>query len=220
MSQQRGDEQSGEDEELDVDETAPPVPLAYATPGDAIDRFKTLRQMPYFEASLAAAKLEAVGIRSFVADQNISAAHPLLWGTVRLQVAEPDLQRAEEVLAQPSPLGPASEADERDDDDDDDYVEEEYRCPRCRRKDVELKPLSPAMRNTRFGCLLLFVLPIGLSVISVFLPGTRPDAGEAIPSAVWAIWVVVILMLSYIVLTAKRTKRCRGCGNEWGGAAG
>src|SRR5687768_8450608 len=81
----------------------PPPTMPYASPPGRVN-FKTLRRMPSFEANLAAAKLEAAGVPCFVADENISIAHPLAFSQVRLQVAEADFERAEQILDAPAPV--------------------------------------------------------------------------------------------------------------------
>jgi hypothetical protein len=199
---------------------------------EAFDRFRTIRRLPQFEAGLAAAKLEAEGVRCIIADQNISAAHPLLFGEVRLQVAEADIERAEHILSNVRVRVADDEDDEHEDEgeagaerprkergaEDDGYVEEAYRCPQCRRKDVDLLPLSPAMRNTRFGCLLVLAMPLILAAATWLMPSST-RGGTAVPDSVSVAWLVTVVVLAFIVLTAKRSKRCRGCGHEWGASS-
>src|SRR5687768_11632553 len=98
------------------DDPSPPT-LPYASPPGRV-HFKTLRRMPPFAANLAAAKLEAAGVSCFVADENISIAHPLAFSQVRLQVAEADFERAEQILDAPA-LARADDDDEDADDADD-----------------------------------------------------------------------------------------------------
>ena len=181
---------------------APIIP--YATPARRAD-LKTLRRMPIFEANLAAAKLEAAGIPAFVGDGNMAAAHPVLQGQARLQVAEDNLAAAEAILA--APHAPAAGAD------DDDYVEEEYRCPKCHRKAVDLLPVSSGMRSTRLGCLGVLVLPVIVVLLAnvLTMDGTTPS----FPPLVIVAWAATLVVLSYIVITVKRQKRCRECGHEW-----
>jgi hypothetical protein len=214
------DEQEGTEEEREPEPGARPPTLSYAGPPGNV-KLKTIRRMPAFEANLAAAKLEAAGVPSFVADQNIATAHPLLVSNVRLQVAEEDVDRAEGVLAAPSVL-----PDDEDDDDDDDekdtgYVTEAYRCPRCHRMAVDFMPLSPAMRNTRFGCLLVLLLPALVGLVTWLVPRVTAEAAPEItypPAAVWT-WIAVLMVLSLAVVFGKRGKRCRECGHTWSGDA-
>jgi DNA-directed RNA polymerase subunit RPC12/RpoP/uncharacterized protein (DUF1778 family) len=171
------------------------------------DGLKTLRRMPAFEANLAAAKLGAAGIPAFVADENMSAAHPVLHGQVRLQVEEDNLEAAEAVLDTPAAPASAGTGDE------DDYVEEEYRCPKCHRKAVDLLPPSPRMRSTRLGCLGVLVLPVVLTLLANL--STDDDKGLVFPPLVTVAWLAVLAVLAFVVITAKRRKRCRECGHEW-----
>jgi hypothetical protein len=209
------DDEAGDRDSNAVDEPAPgagPAPtLPYASPRVAVN-LKTVRRLPAFEANLAAGKLEAAGINSFIADQNIAAAHPLAFSQVRLQVAEADLERAEEILATPS-VSTASADDEGE------YVEEAYRCPKCHRKPVDLAPLSPAMRTTRFGCLLVALLPVLAALITWIIPHVTGDEPPELtyPPTLVLTWLVILGVLCFIVFTAKRTKRCRECGHEWSG---
>lgn len=223
-----GDPRKTPGDEHDEPEPPPPQTIDYASAGMRAEsesgaRLKTLKRLPQFEAGLAAAKLEAAGIPTFIADQNISVVHPVLFTEVRLQVREVDFAHAEEVLAAPAEL--PAEGDEEEDDDDDaardkaetdaDYVEEAYRCPRCRRKAVDLLPLSPAMRNARFGCLLLLAFPLIFLIVLTFTPDGDALHDVEFPRAVRIGWLVLLAVLSFVVLTAKRTKRCRECGTEW-----
>jgi hypothetical protein len=201
-------QEDGGGDEADVPESEPHT-LSYAPAG--LTNLKTLRKLPAFEANLAAAKLEAAGVRCFVADQNISVAHPLLFGEVRLQVAEADLDRAEEILATPSEVSDDEEEDDGEKDEDGGYVEEAYRCPRCRRKEVDLLPLSTPMRHARLGCLAVALF----GVLTWLIPEAAHSIGGYPPAVVMA-WVAVLGTFSVIVLTAKRNKRCRECGHEWG----
>jgi hypothetical protein len=209
----------------DVDARPPTLP--YATPTRA-PKLKTIRQLSSFEANLAAAKLQAAGITAFVIDDNISTAYPLVFASVRLQVPEDEVERAESVLSEPAVESAGLEGD--DDEDalrarslegadaagESDYVDEPYRCPKCHRKDVELLPLSGVMRHVRFGCLTVLLLPV-LVGIATWLLQSRSDAKSPdlfAPEAVFA-WMAVLGILSFVVLTAKRRKRCRTCGHEW-----
>ena len=206
---------------------SPPTLLPYATPTNP-PRLKTIRQLASFEANLAAAKLDAAGVPCFVIDDNISTAYPLVFASVKLQVPEDEVERAEAVLAQPF-ADPAGLTDDHDDalgahhpfgdsEADGDYVEEAYRCPKCHRKDIELLPLAGVMRHVRFGCLAVLLLPIvaaiGAWMMRAGLAGKSPDLFA--PEAIFA-WMAVLGILSFAVLTAKRRKRCRACGHAWVG---
>ena len=181
---------------------APPV-LSYDSGRRA--RLKTLKRLPTFEANLAAAKLEAAGVPAFVDDEYVSAAHPLLFSQVRLQVDEADFERAQAILDAPPPA--------TSDDDRGEYVDEEYRCPRCHRKAVDLVPLSGRMKSVRLGCLGVLLLP----VLALVLPGllALDESDVLFPPAVILVWVLALAVLTYFVLAAKRRKRCRECAHEW-----
>lgn len=205
----------------------PPTLLPYATPTNP-PRLKTIRQLASFEANLAAAKLDAAGVPCFVIDDNIASAYPLVFASVKLQVPEDEVDRAEAILAAPYADPPELTGDFDGDDDafgarsreraapDDEYAEEAYRCPKCHRRDVELLPLAGVMRHVRFGCLTVLLLPIVAAIAAWMMRagshGTSPDLFA--PEAIFA-WMAILGILSFAVLTAKRRKRCRACGHEW-----
>jgi hypothetical protein len=220
-----GDDGDGDAHDGEADDRPPPQSseapqpagvLSYATPSAAPPKLTTIRRLSGFEASLAAAKLESAGVRAFVADENIATAHPLLVSAVRLQVLDVDVDRAEQVLGAWPPPAHAGGPRNPDDDDDDDaageYVEEAYRCPKCHRKAVDLLPPSSGLRTLRLGCLAMLVIP-GLLMLVL------PSVVESSPPLVTLGWMAVLAVLSFTVLTAKRSKRCRDCGHVWGDPA-
>jgi hypothetical protein len=163
-----------------------------------------------------------------VIDDNISVTYPLVFASVRLQVPEDEVERAEAVLAEPAADAAGLEDDEAsgeggaaamaDADSESDYVEEAYRCPKCHRKDVELMPLTGRMRNVRFGCLMVLVLPIVVSLAAWLMSsGSGGKSPDLFPPAAILAWVAVVVVLSLLVLMSKRHKRCRACGYEWRG---
>jgi hypothetical protein len=170
-------------------------------------RLVTFRRMRTMEAQLAKAKLESEGVRCFIADENINVAHPFLWSEVTLQVPELELGRAAEILDRPA-----------EDDDEGEYVDEEYRCPKCHRREVDLMPLSPRWRATRFGCLALLGAPILVGVIDwAGVELSRRIGGAGGGAVLWG-WLIATVLLSMLVLLAKRRKRCRKCGHVWSGS--
>jgi hypothetical protein len=198
-----------------------PPTLSYAT---RPPKLKTIRQLASFEANLAAAKLEAAGVPCFVIDDNVANAYPLVFASVKVQVPEDQMEHAEAVLNQPYADAAGLIDDEGalethsviEGESESDYVEESYRCPKCHRKDVELLPLGGFMRNVRFGCLVVLVLPIVLSVVTWVTHSRSSTASTDLfsPEAIFA-WMAVLGILSFVVLTAKRRKRCRSCNHEW-----
>jgi hypothetical protein len=201
----------------------PPATLSYAT---RPPKLKTIRTLASFEANLAAVKLEAAGVPCFVIDDNVATAYPLVFASVKVQVPEDQVERAEVVLTQP--YADAAGLDDHEDEDvletssvaeaesESEYAEEAYRCPKCHRKDVELLPLAGFMRNVRFGCFVVLLLPIVASIATWMMrsgsAGQSPDLFA--PEAIFA-WMAVLGILSFAVLTAKRRKHCRACGHEW-----
>jgi hypothetical protein len=168
-------------------------------------RLVTIRRLGSMEAQLAQAKLESEGIPCFVLDQNIATAHPLLVTEVKLQVAEADALRAEEILSQPV----ANDAEGE-------YADEDWRCPKCKQKKVDLLPLSKAGRRARAGCLTVLLLPLILLLMEWLFSGAKFARWiDQTSESLRFVWVGVLLVLSIIVITLKRQKRCRACGHEW-----
>jgi hypothetical protein len=191
MAEDQGRDERGEDErELEAEAEgsdhltepdAPPPVLQYFGPtvkrtdssgeitgrrtGDPL-RLVTLITVDVMEAQLARAKLEAEGVPAFVIDQHASVVHPLLFRNAQLQVAERDVERAKKILDRPAAIDP------EDQDGDGGYAEEDFRCPRCHRKAVELVPLTRTAKFTRAGCVVVLLLP----AIPALLGWTALDA--------------------------------------------
>jgi hypothetical protein len=205
-----------EDEAPDEPDT-PSIPYAmHSSP-----KLTTIRRLPSFEANLAAGKLAAEGVESFVADQNISVVHPLLFNEVRLQVREIDVERAEEILSKPVAVD--ADRDEDDDDaeaeadaDENDYVKEAYRCPKCHRRDVDLMPFSPPTRMVRAICVVVLVLPLLTVLLDAAIPGLNISRALPISDLAMGIaWLAAFCFLVGISILPTRRKRCRQCGFEW-----
>src|SRR5690349_3148943 len=115
--------------------------LSYRTPEPRppAEILRTVADMPAPEAAMARAKLDSEGIRSYVAGEDVSGIHPLLFSSVQLQVMEADLERAREVLERPV-----------EDDQEGEYADEPWRCPKCHRKQIDILPLSAGYRRLRF----------------------------------------------------------------------
>ena len=168
-------------------------------------RLVTIRRMGSMEAQLAQAKLESEGIQCFVLDQNIATAHPLVFTDVKLQVAETDALRSEEILSQPIA-----------DDAEGEYADEDWRCPKCKQKKVDLLPLSKAGRRARTGCLTVLLLPLALLLIEwVFSDAKLTRWIDQMEESLRFPWVGILIVLAFVVMSLKRHKRCRACGHEW-----
>jgi hypothetical protein len=184
-------------------QATPPV-LSYASPA-VHGKLVTLRRFRQMEAELARAKLESEGIRCLLLDQNLSVAHPLLFNEVPLQVLEEDAERAKEILNRPVA-----------DDAEGEYVDEDWRCPRCHRRSVDLLPLPPGWRRVRMINRALWITPVVLLVLRWTLEFTK--CREWIDQLfAWAAlpWILITPILTVLVWTAKRDKRCRDCGFTW-----
>lgn len=164
--------------------------------------------MSVLEAELAKAKLASEGIRSFISDENLAVMHPLVMGSVHLQVDEADIARAEQILAQPAPVG-----------EDDEYAEEAYRCPKCHRRNVDLLPLTPGWKQARRLWVLLLLAPVLRSLLLWLIPeGTFKNSIDDMTSHPHLLltWLFITLILGVWLLLLPREKRCRDCGAQWG----
>jgi hypothetical protein len=156
------------------------------------------------EADLAKAKLEAHGIPVSLADREMAAVHPLVFSEVRVQIRECDEFRARELLLRPA------------DDDEGEYVDEDWRCPNCHRKTIDLLPLSRGWQATRAGCLTVALLPLLVPILLTVLALT--EWNNQIGDAFWTWfvpWLLLVTALSVALLNARRRKRCRECGHIW-----
>jgi len=191
-----------------IKRTDPSAEIAGRRSGDPL-HLVTLITVDIMEAQLACAKLEAEGIPAFVIDQHASVVHPLLFRNAQLQVAERDLVRAKEILDRPAAVDP------EDHDEDAGYVEENFRCPRCHRKAVELMPLARSAMAARAGCLVVLLLP----AVPTFIGWMAMDASAKSLSLVfheWQwLWILILAACVLAILLQRRRKRCERCGHVW-----
>src|SRR5882762_5105521 len=115
----------------------PPVnPLAYANRSSEA-RWVTLGKFRPLEAQLAQAKLQSEGIPCNLANQNSAAMYADILGIdVRLEVLTDDVDRARANLDQVR-AARAKDAEP--------YLDEDWRCARCRGRDVKYAPLGIPM---------------------------------------------------------------------------
>ncbi len=205
---QEPDEQDHDDEArrprpvLPVD--GPVVPAYF--PKQA-GQMSVLRQMGLMEAELAKAKLESEGLICFIENRDVAGVNPLVVPDVKLKVPVDQVELAEWILARPAAEDAGGE-----------YADENWRCPMCHRKNVELMPLSPAWRRARAGCLAWLLLPVALGIVTAIIP----EINKLIAPPAWGVpaWMVAAVILSLsVLLVPKRRIHCRACGHEWGGDA-
>lgn len=171
----------------------------YFVPAVGEMRLVTLLSMPPMEAEMARVKLELEGVQCFAADSEMARVNPLLGAIqVRLQVREDDLERAREILARPP-----------EDVEEGDYVEEEWRCPKCRRKAFDFLPLTPGRRRLRDVWVVLLALGLAWCFVPFEELVSVPPAAQS--AAGWALFLSVV-GIGAVVITGKRGKRCRECG--------
>lgn len=130
-----------DDSSIPPREATPPQPvipiLGYATPGST--RLVTIHTYgDSFEANLALNRLQAEGIQAFLLDENMVATGGGLYtglvGGIRLQVPEPDVERALSLLPKERKPGPLT-------------------CPKCGSTDV----LCSHFLGSRIFLVLLFL---------------------------------------------------------------
>lgn len=164
----------------------------------------TLCRMRITEADMAKAKLQAEGIPCLIRDARTAITNPFIVSEVPLLVREGDLARAKEILAQPA-----------DDSAPGEYVDEDYRCPRCHRRDVELLPLSRGWRQVRVLCFVLVGLPIGFMIFRTLTGYSPSNAVSSVIEYALFPWILLLVVCGSGVLLARRDKRCKSCGYEW-----
>jgi RimJ/RimL family protein N-acetyltransferase len=159
-------------------------------------------------AQFARLRLEQHGVETFLADENVVDANPLLvvaTGGVKVRVRATDVDRAKEILASaPDPAKLAASTRALDENPDDNVSEDpedllnEIVCPNCNSQDV----------NTRGVRKWLFVLIPGC-VLSVMVAVSGDDG--SVPAAL----VGLALGALTLILVARRARVCRSCGAKW-----
>ena len=135
------------------DSSSQPLKLTYALPGNEA-RWVTLGKFVPLEAQLVAAKLHSEGVPTNLADQNMAQMYSALIGMdVRVEVLDHDLEHARSVLEEVRATRARGAAEEP-------YLEEDWRCAKCRSRLVNYAPLSPAM-------LVLTLLFLGLPLMFI-----------------------------------------------------
>ncbi|HZK81724.1 MAG TPA: hypothetical protein VFC46_11665 [Humisphaera sp.] len=130
---------------------------------------------------------------------------------VDVLVAETDLELAREIIARPK----------RGKDRDEDQFERElakvnesnWICPKCRRRTLKVMPLSEEWRRLRLGCLCILVLPFILALLAWAIPAEGLRAFVySLDGPPVVIWLLVVVILGALLISAPRHKRCGGCG--------
>jgi hypothetical protein len=131
-----------------------PEPLTYSTTSTEA-RWVTLGKFHPLEAELAAGKLRSENIPCNLADQNMASMYSAIIGIdVRLEVLSHDLDRARALLE-------SVRAQCAKDAEDEPYLEEDWRCSKCRGRNVGYVPLTNILH-------LLSLVLLGLPLL--FIP--------------------------------------------------
>jgi hypothetical protein len=150
---------------------------------------------------MAKAKLESEGIACCIEGANLSAMHPLLFNEVRLKVQQLDRPRAEAVLARPA-----------DSDSEGEYVDENWRCPKCHQKTLQLLPLTLAQARLRLTWILVLLAPLPVWLIRWAAQDTAIEEWFARFGGILAFaWLILAAVLGTITILAHREKRCTQC---------
>src|SRR5207302_11493537 len=129
---------------------------------------------------------------------------------VKVVVRDEDLAAAQEILARPV------EEDESDTPEDErefaEHDESQWRCPRCKKRSLEVLPLSKRWRRVRAACPGIFLLPFAVLFIEWLLPShSLVYAVDHVPDW-WGIpWILIVAGLACPVLLVPRKKRCPHC---------
>jgi hypothetical protein len=110
-------------------------------------KWVTIGKYEAFEGQLALAKLHANGIPAQLYDQLGATVYAGILGSAKLQVIEEDADLANAILAKRTEIA-----------DTDDYLDEDWRCPKCRQKKVTVSPLTPWQVVLCVGT-LMFAIP-------------------------------------------------------------
>jgi hypothetical protein len=173
-----------------------------------------LCRLRLFEADLACAKLQSEGIDAVLHDQRIAVAHPFVFPDVPLMVPENQLAEAREILARPaSDLDQDRIADpSAQDPDDGEYIDEPWRCPKCRRKGVELVPMSPARKMLLYSFLATLALPLLFALVGKLF---KPAIDEAYGGTVLIVWLALVVIQSFALIFRPSLRRCPHCQHVW-----
>ena len=145
-----------------------PLKLTYALPGSE-SRWVTLGKFIPLEAQLVAAKLHSEGIPTNLADQNMAQMYSALIGfDVRVEVLAHDLEHARGVLEEVRATRMKGAAEEP-------YLEEDWRCSRCRSRVVNYVPLTAPM-------LILTLMLLGLPLMFIKRTKCCTNCGHTWPA--------------------------------------
>jgi hypothetical protein len=141
-----------------------PLKLSYAASASEA-RWVTLGKYIPLEAQLLQAKLRSEGIPCNLADQNMAQMYSGLIGIdVRVEVLADDLERARAILEEARAAREKNAGDEP-------YLDEDWRCSKCRSRNVSHVPLSGPM-------LVLTLLLLGLPLMFITRQKRCADCGH------------------------------------------
>jgi hypothetical protein len=150
------------------DPNSQPLKLSYAGRSTPDAKWVLLGKYIPLEAQLIHAKLEAEGIPCNLADQNMAQMYSGLIGIdVRLEVLDHDLERARAILDEVRSVRAKNAEDEP-------YLDENWRCSRCRSRNVSYVPLSLVL-------MILTLLLMGLPLLFISRQMRCGDCGH-----IWA----------------------------------
>jgi predicted Zn finger-like uncharacterized protein len=182
-------------------------PAAWPTSLDQPLKLVTVCRMGVMEAELVKARLAGERIESIVRDSRMAVTHPLIVSDVPVLVREEDVARARQILVQPV-----------EDDGDGEYVDENWRCPKCHRRGVDLLPMVGGWRVAKYVCIALWTAPLVAGIGSWLLEQPPQHLTSSLDEHTGDFicgWTVTVIVLTLAVVFAPRKKRCQSCGFEW-----
>jgi hypothetical protein len=146
------------------DNVPQPLKLSYAATSSEARWVKVGKYAP-LEAQLIAAKLQSEGIPCNLADRNTAQVYSgMVQFDVRLEVLDQDLERAKAILEEVRATRVKNAEDEP-------YLDEDWRCSKCRSRNVSHVPLNPLM-------LVFSLLLMGLPLVFVTREKRCNDCGH------------------------------------------
>ena len=146
------------------DDVSQPLKLTYAAQVSEA-RWVTLAKYVPLEAQLIAAKLQSEGIPCNLANKHTAEVYSgMMPFDVRLEVLDHDLERAKSILQE---VRCSREKNAREEP----YLDEDWRCAKCRSRNVSHVSLGPAM-------LILTLLLLGLPLLFITRYKRCQDCGH------------------------------------------
>ena len=178
---------------------------------DEADSQVMLCSLPSNDALALCTRLESNGIACDGVQKSESGDVPIEQQLIDVMVAEADLHRAREIRDTTEP-----EHDGEDEAFEKEVAEinaDNWICPKCRKRALEILPLSDGWKLVRNWCIGLVVLPIVVAFCWDMVPRSDlKEWAESVP-LLWVLaWALCAMALMWIFLLVRRHKLCTECG--------